>query len=168
MTETSMDNTVLDTSIVVKSILEPPRTLPLKVYKREVETRKKIHVILEILEARGYTVYFPRAGVVEVASVLKRSGLNKQDITKLIESVEETFVVINEDVIYSKALEVAMDRGSSGFDTYFIALATITNSVLITDDKPMADHARSLGVEVILVREASPKYIREKLTGKQK
>jgi len=166
--ETSTNSVVLDTSIVVKSVLEPPRSLPPKVYKREVETRRKIHVILEILESRGYTVYFPRAGIVEIASVLKRSGLDKQDIMKLLESIEETFIVVDEDLIYSRALEIAMDRAPSGFDTYFIALAAITNSVLITDDKPMADHAKSLGIEVILVREESLEHIREKLIGKQK
>jgi len=166
--ETSTNSAVLDTSIVVKSVLEPPRILPPKVYKREVETRRKIRVILEILEARGYTVYFPRAGIVETASVLKRSGLDRQGIEELIESIEETFIVVDEDVIYGKALEIAMDRAPSGFDTYFIALAMITNSVLITDDKPMADHAKSLGVEVILVREANLEYIREKLLRKQK
>jgi len=76
--------------------------------------------------------------------------------------------VVDEDLIYGKALEIAMERAPSGFDTYFIALAMITNSVLITDDKPMADHAKSLGIEVILVREESLEHIREKLIGKQK
>ena len=76
--------------------------------------------------------------------------------------------MVNEDLIYGKALEIAMERAPSGFDTYFIALAIMTNSVLITDDKPMADHAKSLSIEVILVREASLEYIRGKLLGKQK
>ncbi len=34
----------------------------------------------------------------------------------------------------------------------FIALAVLTGSTLITDDKPMAGHAEALGVEAILVR----------------
>lgn len=114
-------------------------------YKREIETRRKIHATLEILEVRGYAVYFPRVDIVEVASVLKRSGLDRQDIMKLIESIEETFIVVNEDVIYSKALGVAMDRASSGFDTYFIALAVITNSILITDEAH-GNHAKSLSI----------------------
>ena len=44
----------------------------------------------------------------EVASVLKRSGLDKQNIMKLIESIEETFIVVDESVIYGKALETAL------------------------------------------------------------
>ena len=108
MVEASTNSVVHDTSVVVKSVLEPSRILPPSVYEREVETRRKINVILEILEARGYTVYFPRAGIVEVASVLKRSGLDKQNIMKLIESIEETFIVVDESVIYGRALETAL------------------------------------------------------------
>ena len=166
MEETSTNNAVLDTSIVAKSILEPPKNLPSEVYKREIDTREKIRTILEILESQDYTVYFPRAGIIEITSVLKRSGLDKQIIMKLIESIKETFIIINEELIYNRALEIAVEKAPSGFDAYFIALAAITNSVLITDDKPMAKHAKSIGLEVILVREASMEYIREKLMGK--
>ena len=163
MTEASTASVVLDTSIVAKSILQPPRHLPLELYRREVETRRKIHVILGILESWGYRVYFPRAGIVEVAAVLKRGGLNRRAIREVVESIEDTFVIVDEDVIYGKALEIAMDRAPSGFDTYFIALALITSSILITDDKAMASHAKALGVDTILVREASLEYIRGKL-----
>ena len=158
------NSVVLDTSVIVKSILKPPRHLPRHVYRREVETRRKIHAILEILESRGYTVYFPRAGIVEVAAVLKRGGLGRQVIIELIGSVEETFVIVGEDIVYGKAFEVALERAPSGFDTYFIALAATTNSTLITDDKPMAVHAKALGIETILVRETSLDQIRRKLT----
>jgi len=154
---------VLDTSVVAKSILEPPRSLPPHVYRREAETRGKIRVILEILEDRGYTVYFPRAGLVEVAAVLKRGGLSREAITGIVESIEETFVVVDEDIVYKKALEVAIERAPSGFDTYFIALAALTDSMLITDDKSMAGHAEALGIEAVLVREAGLEQIREKL-----
>ena len=85
MTGSSMDSVVLDTTVVVKSVLKPPRHLPPHVYRREVETRRKIHAILEVLESRGYTVYFPRAGIVEVAAVLKRGGLGRQAIIGLVD-----------------------------------------------------------------------------------
>jgi len=49
--ETYMDSAVLDTSVVVKSILELPRSLPLKVYRREVETRRKIRYYRYLVKA---------------------------------------------------------------------------------------------------------------------
>ena len=165
MARSSTVSIVLDTSIVAKSVLKPPRHLPARVYEREVETRRKIHAVLEIIENRGYVVYFPRAGVVEVAAVLKRGGLGRDAIAELVRSLVETFVVVDENVIYGKALEVALERAPSGFDTYFIALALVTGSVLVTDDKSMAVHARALGVETILVREESLERIRGMLAG---
>ena len=163
MARSSTTSLVLDTSIVAKSILKPPRHLPRHIYEREAETRRKINAILEILESHGYTVYFPRAGLVETASVLKRGGLGRQAITKIIESMEETFIIVSESTIYSKALEVALERAPSGFDTYFIALAAVTNSTLVTDDKAMARHAEALGIDIILVRETSLEEIRRRL-----
>lgn len=165
MAGSSTTSVVLDTSIVAKSILKPPRHLPSHILERETETRRKIHAILEILEAHSYTVYFPRAGLVETASVLKRGGLSRQDITRIIESMEETFIVVGENIIYQRALEVALERAPSGFDTYFIALAAATNSILITDDKTMARHAEALGIDTILVRETSLEQIRRRLQG---
>ncbi|MCE4619397.1 MAG: type II toxin-antitoxin system VapC family toxin [Desulfurococcales archaeon] len=168
MTKSSMGSVVLDTTVIVKSILKPPRHLPPHVYRREVETQKKIHDILEVLESQGHTVYFPRAGIVEVAAVLKRGGLSRQAIIGLVKSMEETFIIVGEDIVYGKAFEIALERAPSGFDTYFIALAAITNSTLVTDDKPMASHAKALGIETILVRETSLEQIRRKLTKQPK
>ena len=119
MTRGSTNNAVLDTSVIVKSILKPPKHLPPHIYKRLVETCRKIHVILWILESEGYTVYFPKAGIVEVVAVLKRGGLGRRAITELVKSIEETFIVVGEDIIYGKAFEIALERAPSGFDTYF-------------------------------------------------
>jgi len=64
--------------VVAKSILAPPGYLGRDIYKRERRTREKIHVILRLLEERNYKVFFPRAGMIEVASVLKRRGLSRE------------------------------------------------------------------------------------------
>ncbi len=117
---------------------------------------------MEILESRGYTVYFPQTGIIEVVATLKRGGLNKQAITGIVKSIEETFVVISEDIIYSKAFKVALERTPTGFNTYFIALATATNSMLTIDGKLTANHARALGIETILIREAGLEQIQKK------
>ena len=45
------------------------------------------------------------------------------------------------------AFEVALKTGSRAADAYFIATAKLTNSVLITNDRIMADNAKKFGVE---------------------
>ena len=42
MEETSIVNVVIDTTVVVKSLLRPPRHLPGEVYEREVETHWEV------------------------------------------------------------------------------------------------------------------------------
>ena len=156
---------VLDTSVVAKSILAPPKYLQRDIYEREMETRQKIHVILGLLEKMSYKVFFPKAGIIEVASVLKRSGMTREHVLKVVESLNNTFIVVDENVIYDKALEVALTTAPSGFDTCFLALALLTDSLLVTDDKGMADQARRLMLNVIFVREATTEEIQAKLLG---
>ncbi len=163
MTRNYTNSVVLDTSVVAKSILAPPRYLRKDIYEREIKTREKIRVILRLLEERNYKVFFPKAGTVEAASVLKRSGLSREQVLEVLESLNKTFIIIDENIIYDKALEVALATAPSGFDTYFLALAILTNSLLITDDRGMADQAKRLKINSIFVREAIIEKIQSKL-----
>ena len=119
-----------------------------------------------ILRQGKYMVYFPRAGLIEVVSVLKRSGLTRDRIMEIVRAIEDTFIVIREARIYNKAIEVALLESPSGFDTYFIALTAITNSILITDDEPMKIHAERLGLNTMLIREVDVEEIHRKLSAR--
>ena len=135
------------------------------IYEKELETRRKIRVILGLLEKMSSKVFFPKAGIIELASVLKRSGMPRENVLEVVESLNNTFIVVDENVIFDKALEIALATAPSGFDTYFIALALLTDSLLITDDKGMADQARRLKLNVVFVREATIEEIQAKLLG---
>ncbi len=159
----STRSVVLDTSVVAKSLTDPHPGLPPDVYRRETETREKIRLVLRLLAEKDYIVYFPRVGLVETASVLRRAGVPGERILEYLEAMRETFIIIDEDMVYDEALRVAMERAPSGFDTYFIAAALVTRSTLITDDAPMARHAEALGVDVILVRSVAREEIIRRL-----
>jgi len=45
---------------------------------------------------------------------------------------------VYEEEIRDHVIETALSTGSSGFDTYFIAIAKLYNATLITDDEPMS------------------------------
>lgn len=113
----------------------------------------------------GSKVFFPKAGMIEVASVLKRSGMPRESVPEVLESLNSTFIVVDENLIYDKALEVALATAPPGFDTYFLALALLTDSTLITDDRGMANQARRLKINVIFVREDTKEGIQAKLLG---
>lgn len=89
MARSYTDSVVLDTSVVAKSILVPPRYLRRDIYEREIRTRDEIRVILRLLEERNYKVFFPKAGTIEVASVLKRSGLSREQVLEVLESLNK-------------------------------------------------------------------------------
>ncbi len=86
-----MDRCVLDTSVIIKSIFNPSKSLSDEVYKR--------------------------------------------------------------DLIFDSAWGVAADTGSSGFDSYFIALARIKNASILTDDGGLHHHAVEIGVDSVLIRD---------------
>ncbi len=98
---------------------------------------------------------FPRAGLVEVATVLRRNSLSRDTVNNILDTIEKTFIIVSEDLIFNKAVEIALLEAPSRFDTYFIALALKVKALLLTDDEPMAIHARNLNVKTILVRATS-------------
>ncbi len=161
-------NVVLDTTVVVKSLLKPAKHLPRSIYDRELSTHKKCRTIMKLLKKKRHLVYFPRAGLVEVATVLRRNGLSRDTVNNILDTIEKTFIIVGEDLIFDRAVEVALLEAPSGFDTYFIALALKAEALLLTDDEPMAIHARNLNVKTILVRATSEEEILEELNGNSK
>ena len=65
----------------------------------------------------------------------------------------------DELLLFDTAWMIAMDTGSSGFDSYFIALALIKNATLLTDGSGMDHHAGTMGTDSILIRETDAKTI---------
>jgi len=81
---------------------------------------------------------------IEVISVAKRLGVNisRKDVNKLVSDFE----LLNEDLIFDEAFKIAEEIHPRAIDTYFIATASITNSILISSDKTMINNARNYNV----------------------
>jgi len=157
-----MDRGVLDTSVIVKSIFKPPKTLSSEIYKRETETHEKCRFIIKKLEEEDVNVYIPKVCVVETAAVVKRLA-DRNFAIKISTGVLDSYEVVDEAILFDSTWTIAMDTGCSGFDSYFIALAKIKNAILLTDDGGMHFHAKEVGVESVLIREIDLKGIENKL-----
>ena len=155
-----MNKTVLDTSVIIKSIFKPPKSLSDEIYKREMETHEKCRVIIKKLEERDVNVYIPKVCVVETAAVVKRLA-DKNLAIKISEGVLNSYEVVDEAILFNSAWAIAIDTGCSGFDSYFIALAKIKNAILLTDDGGMHFHAKEVGVDSVLIREVDLKGIED-------
>ena len=148
-----MEEVVLDSSVIVKSILRPGRWLPGEVYRRELETHHKAKALVKALKSSSITVLIPYPVIVEIAAVLSRLA-GRELAEKVVESLRTTknYAVVYEEEYRDSALKVALETGSSGFDAYIIGLAWSRDALLVTDDESMSRHAGTLGVKVVLLR----------------
>ena len=157
-----MDRGVLDTSVIVKSVFTPSKSLPSETHKRELETHEKCRVVIKKIDERNMDIYIPKVCVVETAAVVKRLA-DKDFAIKISTRVLDSYEVVDESILFDSAWAIAMDTGCSGFDSYFIALAKIKDAILFTDDGRMHFHAKEVGVVSILIREIDLKGIENKL-----
>jgi len=157
-----MGRSVLDTSVIIKSIFKPPKTLASENYKEELETHKKCRAVIKELEERDVDVYIPKVCIVETAAVVKRLA-DRIFAVRISKSVFESYEVVDEAILFDSAWEIAMDTGCSGFDSYFIALAKLKNATLLTDDGKMHFYAEEVGVDSVLIRALDFKGIANKL-----
>jgi len=119
-----LEEVVLDSSVIVKAVLKPGSWLPTSIYERELKTHDKARLLVRKLKSEGVTVFLPYPVLVEVAAVLTRiaaRGIAERIVSSL--KATQGYVIVYEDEIRHRALQVAFQTGSSGFDAYIIALA---------------------------------------------
>ena len=124
---------VIDTSVLIDCIFEKDAT-------RKSIAREFLSLV------RGFKVFAPRILLIEFIAVAKRLGMSisRQDVVKLTAD----FILISEDTIFDEAFRIAEQAHPRAADAYFIAAAKLTNSILITNDRIMANNARKAGIEV--------------------
>ncbi len=108
-----MEEVVLDSSVLIKSILKPGRWLPEEVYRRELETHHKARALVKTLRASYTIVLIPYPVIVEVAAVISRLA-SRELAEKVVESPKTTrkYTIVHEEEYRDKALKVAIQTGS--------------------------------------------------------
>jgi predicted nucleic acid-binding protein len=145
-----MIRAVLDTSVIVKSIFKPLRSLSQEAYSREQETHEKCKALIKLIEERDVEVHVPKVCVVETAAVAKRLA-GRTLAARASKGILKSYNVADEEAIFNVAWDAALDTGCSGFDSYFIALAKREDAILLTDDSGMHHHAEEVGIDSILL-----------------
>ncbi|WP_457753571.1 type II toxin-antitoxin system VapC family toxin [Thermococcus sp.] len=144
---------ILDSSVILKALLLPPRNLPENVYNRERQTHEKCKYLMELIEEKNIEVHIPVVAKVEVAGVIKRVTGDTDKALLAAVTLSENYNLHYDVELIEKALEISLSTGASGFDSYFIALSDLLDFPLFTDDKGMYIKAKKLGVEAYLIRE---------------
>ncbi len=79
---------------------------------------------------------------------------------KVPTNVFEKINLLDEVVIFETAKDVALKVHPRAADAYFIATANLTNSILVTNDKVMANNAKKYGIEAYYLIEDFDKVIK--------
>ncbi len=146
-----MIRVVLDSSVLIKGIFKPLRSLSSDGYSRELETHEKCKVLIKFIEERDVEVHLPKVCIVETAAVAKRLA-GRVLAERASKGIMKSYKIVEEEAIFDIAWDVALETGCSGFDSYFIALAKREDAILFTDDSGMHHHAEDVDVNSILVR----------------
>jgi len=136
---------VLDTSVIVDSLLP-----------KLGERYKKAGEVLKI--AKDLQVYAPKILKVELATILGRKKSTNL-VRKFIDDLTSEIDLISEEDLFDTAYEIAFLAKGRAVDIYFIATAKITNSILITNDRIMADNAKKAEIEAYYLIEEFDKAV---------
>jgi predicted nucleic acid-binding protein len=157
-----MIRAVLDTSVLIKGIFKPLRSLSKDAYSRELETHEKCKYLIKLIEEKDVEVHVPKICIVETAAVIKRLA-SRTHAAIVSKGIMKSYDIADEELIFRIAWNVALDTGCSGFDSYFIALAKEKDAVLFTDDSGMHYHAEGAGINSILIRSTDLKTLEQKM-----
>ena len=129
---------VVDASVFVDSL-----------FSSNAERYQKSIGFLEAVE--GLPIYAPRILRVELVAVARRLGY-KGERRELLE-ITEKLNLIGENEIINLAEYVADQIHPRAVDTYYIATAILTGSILASNDRLMVQNSRKAGIQAYYLLE---------------
>ncbi|MEM5821116.1 MAG: type II toxin-antitoxin system VapC family toxin [Candidatus Aenigmatarchaeota archaeon] len=126
---------VLDTSIYVDALF---------IYDEQRSQVAKN--LFRFIQEVGLRVIEPEILKIELISQLVRR-IDEREAFKIYDSIISRIEVVNLEELKELAFLIASKTGCRAIDSYFIATAKLTNSILITNDKIMAINAKKYGIE---------------------
>jgi len=138
---------VIDTSVFIDGIF--------RYDNQRYEIAKEIFRLTQSLN-----IILPEIFKVELISQLVRR-IEKKEALKIYNEIIEKIEIIPIEKLRELAFSVACDTGSRAIDSYFIATAKLTNSILITNDKIMDNNAKKAGIEAYYLIEEFKKVTKK-------
>ena len=124
----------IDSSVYVDSIVPKSK-----------ERHARAKEIIKLVSESGIDVFEPRIFIVELVGVLSR--FKPKDEVKDVLNITKFVNVLSEGEIFETAVNVAFDTHCRAVDAYFIATAKLTSSILVTNDRIMANNAKRSSVD---------------------
>ncbi len=99
--------------------------------------------------------YVPKLLMVEIVGVLSRY-LSEDELDLVLDTLP-SIRLIPEEAIYDEAVQIARKTGSRAADSYYIAVASIINGILLTNDRRQAKNAKKANIEAYYLVEEMEK-----------
>jgi predicted nucleic acid-binding protein len=123
---------VIDTSVWLDLFLENP------------ERKRLAEALINSIDEKGITIYEPEVFKVELAGVLSRK-FKREEVLGFIEDVSTVVDIVSNPT--DLAFWTALKTGGRAIDSYFIATAEMTGSLLVSNDRIMVKNALKAGVK---------------------
>jgi len=126
---------IIDTSVFIDGI-----------FKFDENRHKIAKEVFRVIQSRGLSVAVPEVFRIELIGQLVRR-MGKEDALKMYNEIISRVKVITVEKLRELAFSIAYDTGCRAIDSYFIATAKLTNSILITNDRIMTNNAKKAYIE---------------------
>jgi len=145
---------IFDTSFIVKGLVIPRRRKKDHILNQELVRHQIAKGYLDQVSKGKVVMYIPSLALVETAVVIARLTNSRDEAEKAILFLRENSSDIFYDVdILDEAISLGVEAKARSFDVMFLAVAKLTHSLLLTDDKTMHKLAHQIGLESNLLRE---------------
>jgi len=113
-------------------------------FNREEHRNSMARELFGMVAERNIPIVEPKVFEVELAGLITRR-YGREKAAEAISIIKDKVIILpNPDII---AYKVALNTGCRAVDAYFTAIAKLLDSMLITNDRIMADNARKSDVE---------------------
>ena len=106
----------------------------------------KAKTLFDKVSEKDFVIYEPFLFDVELAGILRRR-YDETTTSNILNDLKDKIEIIDEPPLHKIALNIAIKTHCRAIDSYFIATAKITSSILITNDKIMDKNAKKFGTE---------------------
>ena len=107
--------------------------------------------LFKLISEKGFNIIEPQVFGVELASQLVRRK-PRAVAKKLYDEIMGKVIVIDE-IEYDLLVDIALATGCRAIDAFYIAVAGIISTILVSADKVMVDNARRYGVEAYYIHD---------------
>ena len=107
--------------------------------------------LFRLIDEKGFNIIEPQVFGVELASQLVRRK-PRATAKKLYDKIISKVIIIDE-IEYDLLIDIALVTGCRAIDAFYIAVASIISTILVSADRVMVNNARKYGVEAYYIHD---------------